>query len=91
MPGYVTASGIVTGVAEDGGLCMFTFWADNGEATRLSGDGRRDGDHTACGPVSEPLGFMRGERYDVQLTYESLTGKRVTSDRFPMELPNPAP
>ena len=89
LPGYLSATGSVSGVAEDGGKCIFTFWADSGAATRLSGPGTSDGVRTACGPVTEALGFLVGGSYEVELRYESISGESVASERVPMLLPRP--
>ena len=86
----VRATGIVTGVAESGGKCSFTFWGDSGAATRLGGTGLAEGDHTLCGPVTVGLGFMVGGSYDVELRYTSLSGKASTGHRVPMVLPTPS-
>ena len=87
--GQLTASGTVTGIAESGGLCSFTFWAVTGAATRLTGEGTAAGDHTDCGPVAEAVGFFVGITYSVELKYVALDDSTVTSERFPMVLPTP--
>lgn len=84
---YVVASGTVTGLSEDGGKCVFTFWADTGVATRLTGEGRAADGRTDCGPVEEPLGFMIGVNYEVELKYVSNSGEIVQSVRVAMVLP----
>lgn len=88
-PTYVTVSGTVTGIAETGGRCVFTFWAESGAATRLSGTGVAEGDHTVCGPEQQILGFMVGGAYSVELSYEPLDGDAVTGERTPLTLPTP--
>ncbi len=86
--GMVTASGHVTGVAEDGGTCRFTFHASNGAASRLTATGVADGDRTTCGPVSEQLFILSPPgSYEVTLRYESDTTARVESDATPLVLP----
>ncbi|HLP23990.1 MAG TPA: hypothetical protein VK139_08140 [Microbacteriaceae bacterium] len=87
---YFIATGMVTGVSETGGKCVFTFWARTGVATRLSGEGRAEGDHTACGPVDEALGFLIGVHYEAELKYISPSGEEFMSERMPFELPRPA-
>ena len=89
-PGYMVATGSVSGISETGGECSFTFWAETGVATRLRGTGTADGDHTTCGPVDEPLGFMVGVNYEVELKYQSLAGATIVSERVPMVLPRPS-
>lgn len=69
--GQVLASGTVSGVAEDGGLCQFTFWAENGEASRLTATGVAAGDHTVCPEVSEAVTMLPPGSYEVVLTYRS--------------------
>lgn len=86
---YVSVSGVVTGIAETGGRCSFTFWAHSGAATRLSGTGTADGDHTNCGPELQGLGFMVGGTYTVELKYEPLDGDAVTGEKIPLVLPTP--
>lgn len=86
----ITASGTVTGIAENDGRCIFTFWASSGAATRLSGPGKAAGDHVACGPVDEEVGFLVGGTYSVELKYQPVAGDPVTSERYPMTLPTPS-
>lgn len=69
--GQVVARGSVSGVAEDGGTCQFTFWAENGEASRLTTTGVAAGDHTACPEVSEAVTMLPSGRYELVLTYRS--------------------
>lgn len=90
LPGYMMATGSVSGVAESGGTCIFTFWADSGAATRLTGPGEAAGLRTACGPVKEAVGFLVGGSYEVELKYEAVDGEVVTGDRVAMTLPTPS-
>lgn len=90
QPGYFIATGRVTGISENGGKCVFTFWAETGVATRLTGSGHAAGDHTECGPVSEPLGFMIGVNYEAELKYIAGSGTSTTSERVPFSLPRPS-
>ena len=89
LPGYMQATGSVSGVSEDGGKCVFTFWADSGAATRLTGPGQATGLRTDCGPVKEAVGFLVGGTYQVELTYGALSGETVKGARVPMVLPVP--
>ena len=91
LPGYLTATGSVAGLSESGGRCDFTFWAENGEATRLSGTGRAADGHTECGPVNQPLGFLPRVNYEAELRYVSVSGETFVSERVPMTLPRPTP
>lgn len=74
----LTASGVVDGVSESGGTCGFTFWAENGGASRLTADGVPDGDRTACGPVSIDAVQLPAGSYSVVLIYESATAAGVS-------------
>jgi len=89
QPGFVdaVAEGLVHGVAESGGKCRFTFWAENGAASRLTGTGTPAGSGTTrCGPVSERAGWILPYgRYEVELRYES-AAISVKSERFVVEL-----
>ena len=85
----MSATGRVTGISEDGGRCVFTFWAKTGVATRLTATGHANGDHTECGPVEEPLGFMVGVNYEAELKYVAVSGESIQSERVPMTLPRP--
>ena len=69
--GQLLASGTVSGVAEDGGLCQFTFWAENGEASRLTTTGVAAGDHSECPEVGEAATMLLPGSYELVLTYRS--------------------
>lgn len=69
--GRVVARGTVSGIAEDRGTCQFTFWAENGEASRLTATGVAAGDHTSCPEVSEAVTMLPPGRYELVLTYRS--------------------
>lgn len=71
VDGLMTVSGSVRGVAADGGLCQFTFWADNGEASRLTSTGVSAGDHTECPEVEEAVAMLPPGTYRLTLTYRS--------------------
>lgn len=87
-PVDITASGTVSGVAEDGGICRFTFHAPNGAASRLTSKGVAAGDHTDCGPVHESVTLLLGPgSYDTTLRYETLGGETVESEPFVMVIP----
>lgn len=82
----VVAEGLVLGVSEDGGRCRFTFWADNGAASRLTGEGAATSDGTRCGPVSERAGtILPLGHYEVELRYDSATGS-IASPRIDVEI-----
>jgi len=82
----VVAVGVVEGVAESGGTCRFTFWADSGAASRLTGTGAADGGRTRCGPVSEEAGrILPYGRYEVELRYDGVEVS-VRSPRIVVEL-----
>ena len=84
---WIEADGVVRGVAEDGGVCRFTFWAENGAASRLTTSGRVDGGATRCGPVSEQIGrTVIPGRYEVELRYDS-TSASTRSARLAFEIP----
>jgi hypothetical protein len=83
----VTASGYVDGVSESNGRCFFTFYAEGGSASRLTAEGVADGTRTLCGPVSESVGLLVDDRYEVELKYESDAVETVRSERVEMELP----
>jgi hypothetical protein len=82
----VTASGFVDGVAESGGTCYFTFYAEGGSASRLTATGKADNGRTTCGPVTESVGLLVDDHYEVELKYESDAVETVRSDRQQMEL-----
>lgn len=90
----LTALGYVEGVSEAGGECRFTFWAENGGASRLviegtpesEPDADPEGARTACGPVSIDAAQLPPGTYSAVLTYESVTSAGV-SKPVPMELP----
>lgn len=79
--GYLTVSGHVTGVAEDGGTCKYTFWSAGGGASRLTAKGSAAGDRTVCAEVSEQATMLLPGEYEVELTYES-DSANVTSERI---------
>ena len=83
--GYLTASGTVSGVAESGGTCKFTFWSKSGGgASRLTSSGAAAGDHTDCGEDSEQATMLLPGEYEVDLTYESLDGETSVGERVPV-------
>jgi hypothetical protein len=82
----VTASGFVDGVAESGGTCYFTFYAEGGSASRLTAAGEAHGNRTTCGPVTESVGLLVDDHYEVELKYESDAVETVRSERKQMEL-----
>lgn len=84
IDGYLTATGYVTGVSEDGGTCKFTFWSvSGGGASRLTSTGSADGSRTSCGTVSEQATMLLPGDYEVDLTYESDAGT-ATGERLPV-------
>jgi hypothetical protein len=83
----VTASGEVSGVAEGGGTCTFTFWAEGGSASRLTDEGEDAGDRVRCGPVSESVGLLNDDNYEVELVYVSDAVDKTRSERIPMSIP----
>ena len=86
VDGYLTVSGHVTGVAEDGGTCMYTFWSAGGGASRLTAKGTAAGDRTVCAEVSEQATMLLPGEYEVELTYESDSGT-AKSERTPVTVP----
>lgn len=84
--GYLTADGYVSGVAEDGGTCSFTFWSGGGGASRLSSTGEADGDRTACPAVDERIRTLWPGAYTAVLTYSSGT-VTAESEPFSFEIP----
>jgi len=86
---WIEARGIVHGIAERGGVCRFTFWAENGAASRLTSTGRIEGGATVCGPVSEQVGrTVVPGRYEVELRYDS-TSTSARSERVEVDVPAP--
>jgi hypothetical protein len=83
---YLSASGYVEGVAEDGGTCRFTFWSEGGGASRLTSTGKVDGDRTSCGTVDEQTRTLWRGDYTAVLTYESPTSTG-TSSPVPFVIP----
>jgi hypothetical protein len=84
--GYLTADGFVSGVAEDGGKCSFTFWSEGGGASRLSSTGKADGDRTACPAVDERTRTLWPGAYTAVLTYSSPTAT-AESEPFSFVIP----
>ena len=84
--GYLTADGFVSGVAEDGGTCSFTFWSEGGGASRLSSTGKADGDRTACPAVDERIRTLWPGDYTAVLTYSSATAT-AESEPFSFVIP----
>jgi hypothetical protein len=83
---WIRAVGTVDGVAERGGVCRFTFWFENGAASRLTATSSVDGERTVCGPVSEQIGRVLPDgEYEVELRYDS-TSTAVRSERVPFEI-----
>jgi hypothetical protein len=83
---YLSASGYVEGVAEDGGICRFTFWSEGGGASRLTSTGKVDGDRTSCGTVDEQTRTLWRGNYTAVLTYDSPTSTG-TSSPVPLVIP----
>jgi hypothetical protein len=84
--GYLTADGFVSGVAEDGGTCSFTFWSEGGGASRLSSTGKADGDRTACPAVDERIRTLWPGDYTAVLRYSSPTAS-AESEPFSFVIP----
>lgn len=84
--GYLSASGYVDGVAENGGTCRFTFWSEGGGASRLTSTGKVDGDRTSCGTVDEQTRTLWRGDYTAVLSYDSPTSSG-TSSPVPFVIP----
>jgi len=65
-----SASGYVSGVVEDGGVCTFTFTGVEGETTATS-TGAANPSTTSCGFVQVPIGDLARGTWQVVLTYSS--------------------
>ena len=73
----VSASGYVSGVVEEGGVCQFVFTGSSGEVTAES-TGVYDANSTSCGLVQVPSSsFTRGS-YSLVLKYSSPTTETVS-------------
>lgn len=88
--GYLIAEGHVDGVAEDGGLCTFTFWSEGGGASRLTSTGVADGSRTVCAPVDERIRTLWRGPYEAMLAYESASTS-VESEPFAFVVPDTNP
>ncbi len=86
-PDTLEAWGTVSGIAETGGTCRFTFHAGNGAASRLTAKGTSAGDHTDCGPVHEATYIVGSGSFRTTLRYESLAGETFESADFEMTIP----
>ena len=84
---WLSASGYVDGVAEDGGKCSFTFQGAGGGASRLGSTGTKDGARTSCGTVEERIRTIFPGEYLVTLRYESPTSSG-TSEAVPVTVPD---
>lgn len=84
---WLSATGSVEGVAEDGGTCSFTFRGSGGGASRLSSTGEADGGRTVCGTVEERIRTLFPGDYLVTLVYESPTS-RGESEAVPVTVPD---
>ncbi len=83
---WLSASGYVEGVAEDGGRCNFTFRGSGGGASRLSSTGEAQGNRTVCGTVEERIRTLFPGDYELTLSYESPTA-RGESEPAPVTIP----
>ena len=86
--GYLIADGYVSGVAEDGGTCSFTFWSEGGGASRLSSTGKSEGGRTACPAVDERIRTLWPGPYTAVLSYASDT-TTAESEPFSFVIPQP--
>jgi hypothetical protein len=88
--GYLQASGHVDGIAESGGKCKFTFWAENGEASRLVSTGKIDGNRTLCPDVEEHATMVAPGTYSLTLSYQPKGqvpgGDEPESEKFELEI-----
>lgn len=73
VDGFLYASARIEGVAEDGGECRFTFWHEDGGASRLTSPGMADGDVTVCRDVSETLTTITFGEFELVVSYTSTT------------------
>lgn len=72
---FLRASAYVDGIAESGGTCRYTFWADWGGASRLTSKATAVGGRTVCGPVKEHIQPLRAGDYELIVTYTSETAE----------------
>lgn len=82
---HATASGYVSGVIEDGGMCTFVFTGEPGEVSATS-TGAADRANTSCGSVSIPIDRLGKGTWSVRLDYRSDTAQ-VVSEESIMEVP----
>lgn len=83
---YLRASAYVEGIVEDGGRCRFTFWADNGAATRLTSEASVIDGRTECGDVEEHIQPLLAGRYELTVSYASAAAAGDSAP-FPLEIP----